>query len=64
MGEWKLVEWFEDGAVELYNLKTDPGEARDLAEEEPEVALELLTRLQEWRLQMDAKMPRREETGE
>jgi arylsulfatase A-like enzyme len=63
VGDWKLVEWFEDGAVELYNLGVDPGEERDLASAEPEIVQELLTRMQEWRREVDAKMPRNEETG-
>ena len=45
VGRWKLIEWFEDESVELYELQDDPGEERDLAEAEPEVALDLLLRL-------------------
>ncbi len=31
-GDWKLIEFFETGKLELYNLAEDPGEQRDLAE--------------------------------
>ena len=52
------MEWFEDGSVELYNLRGDPGEEKDLSEEEPERARELLERLREWRREVGANMPR------
>jgi arylsulfatase A-like enzyme len=60
MGRWKLLEWFEDGALELYDLEADPGERRNLAEEDPDRARALLERLRAWRVEVDAKMPRRE----
>jgi len=58
LGRWKLLEWFEDGAVELYDLEADPGERENLSEAEPEVTEELLGRLRAWREEVDAKMPR------
>jgi arylsulfatase A len=58
-GDWKLVEWLEDGRAELYNLARDPGEARDLAAEQPAVAARLKTRLDAWRADVGAKMPTR-----
>jgi arylsulfatase A-like enzyme len=58
MGPWKLVEWFEDGAVELYDLAVDPGEERDLASSEPDRVREMLTRLRAWRREVGANMPR------
>jgi hypothetical protein len=63
MGRWKLVEWFEDGAYELYELGTDPGERVNLAVAEPERAADLLDRLQSWREEVGANMPR-EDAGE
>ena len=57
-GDLKLLEWFEDGKVELYNLRDDLAETRDLSERYPEEVTELLGRLHEWRQQVDAKMPR------
>ena len=58
MGRWKLVEWFEDGAVELYDLESDPGEKVDLAGTESERVWELLDRLRTWREEVGANMPR------
>ena len=65
VGQWKLLEWFEDGAVELYDLQADPGERVDLSTAEPERARELLDRLRAWRREVEANMPREvEEAGE
>ncbi|MFH1762978.1 MAG: sulfatase [Gemmatimonadota bacterium] len=58
MGRWKLLEWFEDGAVELYDLEADPGEHEDRAGVEPVRVRELLGRLQAWRRDVGANMPR------
>ncbi len=48
-GKWKLHEYFEDGGLELYNLEEDPGESHNLAEELPELTIELLQQLRDWR---------------
>jgi arylsulfatase A len=58
-GDWKLVEWLEDGRAELYNLARDPGETRDVAVEEPEVTARLKARLNAWRQDVGARMPTR-----
>jgi len=56
-GDYKLIEWYEDGQVELYNLKDDLGEQNDLATTRPEKAAELRRMLHAWHDEMDAKMP-------
>lgn len=56
-GDWKLIEWYEDEAIELFNLAQDPGEQRNLASAEPERAQALLRSLREWRTQVGARMP-------
>jgi uncharacterized sulfatase len=56
-GKEKLVEHFEDGRVELFDLATDPGERRDLAAERPERAAALKKRLAAWRIGVGAAMP-------
>lgn len=56
-GDWKLVEWFEDDSVELFDLGADPGEMTDLAAARPEVADRLRALLHGWRLGIDAAMP-------
>jgi arylsulfatase A-like enzyme len=55
--EWKLIEFYEDGRRELYNLKDDPGEHRNLAAEKPDVVKDLAAKLAAWRKEVGAKMP-------
>ena len=56
-GDWKLVEHFEDGSIELYKLTDDIGETKNLAASEPARAGELLRKLQAWRARVGARMP-------
>jgi arylsulfatase A-like enzyme len=55
-GDWKLVEQYEDGSLELYNLADDAGETRNLAGIAPERAAELQRKLQTWRVRVGAQM--------
>lgn len=57
MGDYKLIEFFEDGRIELYNLCEDPGEQHNLAAENPNLAADLHTRLKDWRERVEAKIP-------
>ncbi len=56
-GDWKLIEYYEDGAIELYNLKTDLSEAANLAETKPDIAARLRKMLADWRESVGAQMP-------
>ncbi|MEC3879168.1 sulfatase [Parapedobacter sp. 10938] len=56
-GDWKLIEWYENNSVELYNLKKDIGETRNLAEKRKGKAAELRSLLHEWRLAVGAELP-------
>jgi arylsulfatase A-like enzyme len=56
-GDYKLIEWFEDGSFELYNLKDDLGEQNDLAPEMPQKVAVLKAMLHKWREEVDARMP-------
>jgi arylsulfatase A-like enzyme len=56
-GDWKLLEFFEDMHVELYNLKADLGERTNLAAAKPALAKELTEKLHAWRAAVGAKMP-------
>lgn len=56
-GDWKLIEFFEDGRRELYHLGDDLGEARDLAADHPDVARDLHERLAAWRESVAAQIP-------
>ncbi len=55
-GNWKLVEYFEDGRAELFDLGADPGEARDLAAQQPERVAALRGQLTRWRREVGAQM--------
>ncbi|NMC19860.1 MAG: sulfatase [Thermogutta sp.] len=56
-GDWRLVQFFEDDHVELYNLRDDPKESRDLAARMPEKAKELKSKLEAWRAAVGAQLP-------
>lgn len=58
-GDFKLIEFFENGgSVELYNLRSDPGEQHDLAARMPAKAESLHRALMEWQETTKAAMPR------
>ena len=57
VGDWKLMEYFEDHHLELYNLKDDIGEKNNLAEKMPDKAKELHAMMLAWREQIKAPMP-------
>ncbi|MDZ7725346.1 MAG: sulfatase [candidate division KSB1 bacterium] len=57
MGDYKLIEYYENGAVQLFNLKTDMGEQHNLAAEQPDRAQHMLARLRAWRKAVNADMP-------
>lgn len=56
-GDFKLIEFFADLRVELYNLRDDVGEAHDLAAKLPDKVEELRKRLHAWRKAVGAQMP-------
>ena len=53
-GPWKMLEYLEDGHLELYNLESDLGESKNLADSEPEKASELLEKLHHWKTEANA----------
>ncbi len=57
IGDWKLMEFFEDGRLELYNLADDIGEKNNLAQKMPEKTKELHDRMLAWRKEIKAPMP-------
>ncbi len=56
-GDWKLLEFFDDGRLELYHLADDLGESNNLAEQMPDRVEQLHAKLRAWREEVDAKMP-------
>lgn len=55
-GEWKLIETFDPGGIELYNLANDVTEKKNLAVAEPLKAAELRRELDAWRKDVGAEM--------
>ena len=57
LGNYKLLEYYENGGVQLFDLKDDLGEQNDLSKVKPAITAKLLKMLHDWRRQVDAKMP-------
>ena len=62
-GNFKLVEKFLTGKIELYDLSQDIGETKDLAGQLPDKARELLNDLRAWRKEVKASMPQNYESN-
>lgn len=56
-GNWRLIEFHESGALELYDLEKDPGEQRNMVSERGDIANDLKDRLDRWREHVGAQMP-------
>jgi arylsulfatase A-like enzyme len=56
-GPWKLIQWFEDDRVELFNLAADLAETNDLAAREPARVQALRTELAAWQRTVGARFP-------
>ena len=59
MGDWKLLEFYEDESLELYNLKDDPIEERNIAAENPGEVQRLRSNLRKWLAETHAALPTR-----
>lgn len=57
LGDYKLIEFFEDGHLELYDLRRDVSETHNLAAEQPARAAAMQRLLTDWRAQVHAKVP-------
>ncbi|MFP4353978.1 MAG: sulfatase [Phycisphaerae bacterium] len=56
-GPWKLIEWFEDNHIELYNVVEDVGETNDQSAHKPQLVEQLSALLHEWLESSGAKIP-------
>ncbi len=56
-GDWKLIEFFEDGHLELYNLEVDIAEQNDFSKSFADKAIALQAKLADWRESVHAAMP-------
>ena len=57
MGDWKLIEFFEDGTLELYNTGKDISEKKNLAKEMPAKVKEMHQVMLAWRKDTKAPVP-------
>jgi arylsulfatase A-like enzyme len=57
LGDWKLLRWYEDNATELYNLRADPGEQKNLADTQAAKARGLDGLLDDWLHALKPEMP-------
>lgn len=58
LGDWKLIEFYEDSRLELFHVTDDPGEKRNLVNREAARAKKLHGLLVDWRKSVDASMPK------
>ena len=56
-GDWKLIYFYEDQSVELFNLKDDVSETRNLADVHPQKKKELYDKLMSWLNKTKAPIP-------
>ncbi|MDA7861802.1 sulfatase [Mariniblastus sp.] len=56
-GDYKLIKFYDDNSVELYNLKEDLSESNDLSKSMPNKTMELKNKLEAWISETDAKTP-------
>jgi arylsulfatase A-like enzyme len=56
-GDWKFIEWYEEGELELYHVSEDIGEKHNLAVQHPDMVKTLREKLSAWRKEVGALMP-------
>ncbi len=59
LGDWKLHKYYEDSAIELYNLKDDVGERNNVAQKNPAIVKKLHDKLINWQKEVNAPIPRK-----
>lgn len=57
LGDWKLIRFYESGREELYNVKRDISESRDVAKSHPDVRSMLASQLDDWLERTGAFIP-------
>ncbi|WP_083923277.1 sulfatase [Echinicola pacifica] len=58
-GNYKLIYYYEDQSVKLFDVLNDMGESRDLSMEQPEITKKLLAELKAWTSTVEAPVPDR-----
>lgn len=57
-GNFKLIDFYEQNRVELYDLSKDISESTNIIDQNPELAKELMQKLQNWRKELNVNMPK------
>ncbi len=57
-GDYKLIEFYEDGRTEMFNLRDDIAESKNLAAQMPEKAADLKRKLDDWLKELNPDMPK------
>lgn len=57
-GKWKLMEFFDTGELELYNIEDDLSESHDLSAENPDIVSKLHRKMEQWREDVGAEIKR------
>ena len=57
-GDWKLISYYEDNSMELYNVVNDIGEQTNVATDNPEITAQLRAELDNWLRETEAAMPK------
>ena len=55
-GRYKLIDFYRQNRIELYDLQTDPGETHNLAAKKPEIVKEMMAKINAWRTSAGVKM--------
>jgi len=63
MGDWKLIEYFENNDLELYNLNEDISESKNLTGINTLKVKEMYDILENWRQRVNAPVPYKLNTG-
>jgi hypothetical protein len=58
LGDYKLMKWYEDDRVRLFNLASDISESNDLSRQLPEKTAELKDLLETYLAEIDAQIPK------
>lgn len=56
-GDYKLIEFYHEHRLELYNLKNDPSESHNLVLKKPKKAKHLYSKLEDWKKEVQAELP-------
>jgi arylsulfatase A len=57
-GNYKLIQYYENNTIELYNLATDPSEQKNIYTENKVLGDQLTKELNDWKTRMNAKLPK------